>query len=546
MELIIDNNNNTRDDIINFLTLLGTSNGTIIFKASVIIEGTLEFPSNVALFFFNGYKLVFNLAHIKIYGNVLNGRNQIFQLPENHNLTIYNQKVYPEWFSICTHQSPLDINGNPELLYNDNIAIQKAINSLTTNGLVSFFGSNYRINRKIIINKFGIKLEGGGEYRSNDLLDNKKSTLLCTHLNLDCVFEIKSFGAKFTNLNFVGPEPEMVRKGINSKGIGLKFIRENFTKDIDSYVENCHFKAFKICIYGEGANLRITDNLFYSSYTGIKIINAQLNNDLNKAQTRGHIIDRNRFHSMGSYLNHPFLEGATCIEILASDYTYNTSNEYEGFTVNGYYNHITNNYADDCRTFFIGSVDRSIISNNSVLNSGNTAIIILAGVYGVISNNIIDGSFTWNPNKLYPQKESDLNVDKFPDGHGIQISNSNFLTISNNFIYNKRYHGIYVINSSYSSIKMNTIINYNRHRYVKRAGEEPIIQDSRIYCGIFIQKTFNKRNKINFISNNTIFIDHKKVEGSHAIYAGDGDIYNNIKNNDIVPERILSPVIKID
>lgn len=479
---------------------------------------------------------------IQIYGKIISELNQIFQVPTEHNIKIYNESLYPEWFGLCTYQAKIQ---NPPLLYNDDIPIQKAMYALDNGGSIFFEGKNYRINERITINSFGILLKGTGVTYSLNPNENKVSTLTCTHLNNVGIFDIKYFGIKFSHLNFIGPSIENTKKGINTKATAINFVRGNQTKDLDAYVLNCSFYAFKYCIYGEGANLRIIDNLFYGSYIIFSVNEAEQDDSLNKAQTRGHIIDRNRFHSMGSYLKSTFLDGATCIKIWSTNgFEYETSNNYEAYTVRGYFNQITNNYADDCKTFFEGTVDRSKINSNSILNSGGTAIKAFTGVHGSISNNIIDGSHTWNPNKLFDNKDSS-SISAFPSGHGIHIRYAHFISIHNNQISNKRYHGIYIEFSRNSSIQSNTIMNFNRHRFVKPSGKNPIINDPRNYNAIHIDSTNSQENIDNIVTNKTISIPHLKVDGGHAIYAGDGDDSNFIENNFILSTRILQPSIVI-
>lgn len=371
--------------------------------------------------------------------------------------------------------------------------------------------------------------------------------MIVTNDSIPSLFNIQNYGALIQNLNFT--KKVTTNKGVNAKGIALKFVRSNGVKDLDASIYNCRFNHFKYCVYGKGANLKIVDNFFGASYTGVYIQEATLN-DSNSAQTRGHIIDRNRFHSLGSYLNDSSLARSACIKIRHENGTTSSSQGVEGYTVYGYYNQITNNYADDCRTFFEGNIDRTKIDGNSILFSGGTSIKAYGGFMGVISNNLIDGSFTWNANKLYPFLETDEEGENaFPSGHGIHVNFAHFMTIHNNQILNKRYHGIYIERSKNSSIQSNTIMNFNRHRFIKRSGENPIINDERIYSGIHIAKvqdnnplTNDKYNIQNIITNNTISIPHNKVEGNYGIYVGDGDDWSFVKNNFVLSNRLISPL----
>lgn len=368
------------------------------------------------------------------------------------------------------------------------------------------------------------------------------------------IFNVQQFGIKISRINFRASQN--TTKGINAKNIALRFVRSNGDKNLDASIDNCYFVDFRYAIYGQGANLKITDNTFTSCYVGISISNATLvtDDEVSAANTRGHIICRNRFHSLGSHLNDASLEGSTAIKLNAID-SFSAQEEADllpnspqvtnnqEYTIFGYYNHITNNYADDCRTFYFGTIDRTKIDGNSILLSGGTAISIVSGQNGSICNNLIDGSFRWNPNQLYYSGDS----NNVPTGHGIEIEYANFLTINNNQVLNKRFHGIFIKHSKNTSIQSNTIKNFNRHRNLSSSLVGVLsIFDDRIYDGIHIQKNQSsntpKYNIQNIVSNNVIGIPLQKCEGRYAIYMGDGDDYKWVKNNFIIPTRILESI----
>ncbi|MBV7268344.1 right-handed parallel beta-helix repeat-containing protein [Winogradskyella luteola] len=543
-EIIITGGNQL--DIQNAITDFNNSSngyGTISIKGDVLIQQNIDIPSKVTLKFFDGNKFVVsNGISLNIRGHIKKIINQIFETAElNHSIKIYNQPVHPEWFGQCSYQSTS--GGNLQ----DDIQIQKSINSLEDGGKLIFVGNKYLINNEIDIDIPSVKLIGKGSYSSGSIIS---SDLIATNDSIPSIFNIKKYGLIIENLNFT--KQTTTNKGVNATGKALNFVRANKSKDLDAWVYNCRFSHFKYCIYGEGANLKITDNLFASSYIGVIIREAQLDVS-NSAQTRGHIIERNRFHSIGSYLSDSTLNGSTCVKISHIDGVSLPSLPEEAFTVRGYYNQISNNYADDCKTFFEGNVDRTKINNNTILFSGGTAIKAFGGYMGVISNNLIDGSFTWNANKLYPFLETDTEgLYAFPNGHGIHVNFAHFMTIHNNQILNKRFHGIYIERSKNSSIQSNTIMNFNRHRFIKRSGENPIVNDGRIYDGIHIEKvqdndpfTDDKYNTQNIVTNNTISIPHNKIEGNFGIYVGDGDDSGFVKNNFITSTRLIQ-AIKIE
>ena len=531
------------------INTLSSNNGEIAIRSKLAINETLDIPSNITLDFYAGGMLtVKDSVSVNIRGNIKAGKTQIFENEIlNHKVRIYNQSVYPEWFGICSYQNP---SGNSQ----DDVPIQKAINSMIAGGKLIFVGNEYLIYNEININTPSIKIKGKGTYSAGNVV---ASDLVVKDDNISSIFNVSIYGVIISSLNFT--KEIKTDKGINANGKAINFVRLDGTKDIDAAVTNCRFTHFKYCIYSEGANIKITDNFFGASYVGIFIKEAQFNPenqelsniDLN-SQTRGFIIDRNRFHSMGGYSKNSSLEGSACIKIRHSGHAYkrivNGSivdlPSFEKFTGIGYYNHISNNYSDDCKTFFEGNIDRTKVEGNSIFGSGDTAIKAFGGVYGSISNNLIDGSFTGNPNRLYYFK--DVDTDEFPTGHGIHIDYAHFTTIHNNQVLNKRFHGIYIEHSKNSSIQSNTIMNFNRHRYVRSGIDE---QDNVAYDGIHILKTQDDDSSTNdtyniqnVISNNTISITHNKVEARFGIYVGDGDDYNFVKNNFIVSTRLVQPI----
>ena len=533
----------TEQDLKNAIATLNGI-GTITIKGNIIIDSGLTVGEDIVLSVYNGNKLVIdpNAPNVKvdIKGYIEAGIYQIFDIPnEDHNVKIFNQRIFPEWFGKCSQKS--DVIGQ------DDVPIQKAFNSLTSGGEIIFSGHNYLIKKTINIEVPSIHVKGKGTYFAGS--DKTNNFSLSQDANpIESFFNIGTYGVRVSDLNFKGWKEldaegkEKNSFGINATGIALKFVRSNGSKDLDGEVTNCIFSSFKFAIYGEGANLKITDNLFSHCYTGIYIKQALNENNFNHAHTRGHIINRNRFHSLGSYKKHPSLEGSACIKLIHDKVPDDGATGAQAYAVYGFYNRISENYADDCRTFFEGSVDRTAIEGNSILFSGGTAIKAFAGMYGSISNNFIDGSHTFNAHKLYPFKDSPT-IDAFPSGHGIHVRNAHFLTINNNKVFNKRYHGIYIEKSKNSSIQSNTIMNFNRHRYVKISGvDQPVENDSILYDGIHIEshiiKGLPKYNIQNVVSNNVISIPHNLVEGRYGIYVGDGDDYNFVNNNKILSVRM--------
>lgn len=541
MEIILDNTNPTTSlqDAINSININNNGVGTVTIRRDVPVSSSIDVPVATTLNFYTGNKLIVTGSPtINIYGQIHTELNQIFQISINHTLKIHNQPLSPEWFGYCSYQDNTVTNDQP--------IIQKTMNALVPGGEIIFKGNEYLFESPVVVSVSSISIKGKGTYSSAQDTNNLKMT----EKNVDGIFNITTPGARIRHLNFEGVK--YGEKGIDAKGIAIKFVRDNKSKNIDAEIIHCSFLHFRICIYGEGANLRILDNLITQSYIGVRIKEAHgLGPDdySNIASTRGHIISRNRFHSIGSYLTHSSLVGSTCIKLIHEEgYTVPQHSYGESYTMRGYYNHITDNYADDCKTFFEGSLDRTKIDGNSILSSGGTAIKANAGLYGAITNNLIDGSFTSNPHKLYPATE-ELSENAFPDGHGIHVNYCNYLTIHSNQINNKRFHGIYIQRSRYTSIQSNTITNFNRHRFIKSSGKPPKINDEQIYDGIHIQKHQEPYNIYNMISDNRIYINHLKVEGRYGIYIGEengldphGNPYLFMSDNYITPLRMLQGV----
>lgn len=524
--------------------------GTITIKGDINLLTSVTIPRTVTLNIFNGNKFIISSNNVlTINGKIISGLHQIFNFQSlSSEVAIHNQEVYPEWFGICSYQN--------NLITDDRSTIQRAINSME-NGLEIIFTGNYTVSGPINIDVEGIRIKGRGVYQHKSSGTPMPETNFIKNQSTESspIFNISAFGVRVSDLNFRGAVPS--EKGIDAKGKALRYVRGNGHKDLDASVTNCAFLNFHTAIYGEGANLKITENLFTASKFGIHIIEAQLNERIHKAQTRGHIIDRNRFHSMGSAQKHPSLIGAACIKIIhESPYTEIINPAWYNWTGHGYYNHITNNYADDCMTFFEGSVDRTKIDGNSILLSSDTAIKALVGSYGRITNNLIDGSNGWNPNLLYPNSESgEGSGSAFPKGHGIHVNHANHITIHNNTINNVRYHGIYIEKSKNSSIQSNSIMNFNRHAYVRPTINGTTVtvptEDLKSYDGIHIDCTPRKGKELlniqNIVSGNSISLPFSPL-GSldpvarYGIYIGDGDAWGFVKNNFIVTARMIQGV----
>jgi parallel beta-helix repeat protein len=536
------------------LTSLGSRRGTITIKREVTVFSPDTVPENVTLNFFNGGSLsMSSLLTLTIKGNIISSLNPIFKftgLSSDHNLTIKNknQTIYPEWFGSCTYQD--------STVTDDKSTIQKAINAMTVGGEIVFKG-NYIVSGPINItsDEAALRIKGIGAYLN---VDSNTNFIKNNHIGPESpIFNISTFGLRISDLNFRAKNP--TNKGIDAIGKALNFVREGGFKDLDANISNCMFENFRTAIYGEGTNLKITDNTFSACYMGVYINQASkvTGDDAPKANTRGHVIDRNRFHSIGSNLSHPSLDGSTAIQILGTEpYTAleelhlthpldNVTN-YQDYTIRGYYNHISNNYADDCKTFFYGTVDRTKIDGNSILLSGGTAINIYGGEHGAITNNLIDGSFRWNGNQLY----YDGARSSVPSGHGIQVEFANFLTIHDNQILNKRMHGIYIKKSKNSSIQSNTIKNFNRHYHLAdKAGLNGDLTNFDYpvqYNGIHIACTTKVEgegyNIQNIVTNNVIGIPLQNVSAKYGIYVGDGDAWGFVKDNFIVSARLVQPI----
>jgi parallel beta-helix repeat protein len=523
--------------------------GTIIIKGDILIQQNISIPTKVTLNILTGNKLIVsNGINLEIKGKILSTTSQIFETTElNHSIKIYNQSVFPEWFNLISYQD--------SSITDDSSTIQKAINSLVLGGNIIFEGSQYLIASTINITTASITLKGKKTYFAG--LDNTNN-FIAVNNNISSMFLVGKYGVKFNDLNFEGFIPNFFNandninnhlKGENTVNKAISFIRTNNTKDLDGEVTGCSFKHFKNCIYGKGANLNIIENTFTASYNGIYIQGAQhIDQNKHLARTRGHRILKNRFHSLGGSSKHISLNGSTCIKIEAEPYT-DSGVPSETYTVRGFYNEISDNYSDDCKTFFEGIIDRSKIDGNLILYSGGTAIKATGGLYGSIINNIIDGSHSFNPHKLYPFKDcndssnTECDIFNFPSGHGIHIKYAHNTTIHNNQIFNKRFHGIYIERSKNSSIQSNTIRNFNRHSYIKVSGKDPENNDSILYSGIHIDNIENTSYNIeNIVTNNTISITHTGIQAKYGIYAGDGDSNSFIKNNFILPIRLIDKV----
>ena len=599
----IDPNHDDVPIIKKAISATSNSGGTLFFEGSnYSIRSNFITPSNIELKFGNSSKWSVNTVSgnesLIVKGKITASLNPIFNLSETSNFTIFNQDIYPEWFGICEYQRILNFS-NPvssnHIPINDDRTIQKAINAAPYGGQIILGGKFYRINETIDVTRGKLRFSGKQIWYSpfdNPELDDDGPTnnLMVVNEDLDILFHIHANGVSFNGLNFSGynvhaqhdSNDSTAKKGAAAKGIALNFQRPIVAtgriKDLDTHVQNCSFISFRTCIYGEGTNLKIIDNSFVSSYMGVYL--NQAHNDFVSPpnvnpRLRGHVIDRNRFHSIGGFLKDPNLDGSTCIKILGEGHTNEeTTVPNWKWTGRGYANHITNNYADNTKTFFEGSLDRTKISGNSITLSSNTAIKAYSGAYGEITNNFIDGSFSWNPHTLYPFTESGATSgDAFPEGHGIHVKYASFLNINNNTITNKRKHGIFIERSKNSSIQNNTIMNWNRQAYVRvkvppgTNHQNVMTEDIKKYDAIHVACTkkitdpttgvslgYNIQNVVSgnhislpFIPNYTSGVgpNYGEVIARYGIYMGDGDAWGFVKNNFIVSKRMCE-AIKIE
>ncbi|GER59823.1 NosD domain-containing protein [Patiriisocius marinus] len=572
-EVVLEKGSNKSiQDAVDQIQKKGNRYGTIVLRDNILVREKLNIPVTIDLVFENWSKLVIDHStEVIIKGKITSNGKHIFITEKNHNLKIHNQDIVPEWFGICSYQNNSEIDDDPFL--------SRAIRACVEGGTVLLRGIEYRISNTVLVDTKTIHIKGNNV--NYFPAEGPSNNLTVVNPNLDVLFEIKQPGVVISYLNFTGynGKKEYLTKGGKSKATALNFIRSIPTnpnypdpvKDVDALVTNCGFLNFKNCIYGEGTNLKIIDNHFVASYIGVnlqeaKYINAK-GDTLTNPNFRGHVIDRNRFHSMGGFFQDEFLNDAACIKIIAAKGHFFPDPYHknpESYFVSGFYNQITNNYSDDSKTFFEGSVDRTKIDNNVILSSTDTAIKAYGGIYGTISNNLIDGSFTWNPNKLYPRCEegnpsNPKNCDEtssFPQGHGIRVRYADHISITNNQVINKRQHGIYIERSRNSTIHSNTIMNFNRQAYIRPAvnGKYQTIStgDLKNFDGIHIECTstrdgtagYNIENSVqgNVISMPLSPINTDAPVGRYGIYVGDGDSSNFIKNNAITSVRMVQGI----
>ncbi|WP_337049717.1 glycosyl hydrolase family 28-related protein [Serratia fonticola] len=346
----------------------------------------------------------------------------------------------------------------------DTLAIQSAIDNCT-DGTLTFPAGTYIISNTLNISKNSLTLLGTRGYLNG-------TRIICSIKGMTALL-ISSYGVRITNIFIDGYEND---ENENSYGqgttcIGIKFLRDDNSKDVDSKVDNCLLRFLKIGICGYGSNILISSNLFSSTITSIEL------SEIEGKDFRGHIINNNRFHKCGGnqqYKRYSELKKSTCIRITGQARAIQ----------------IIDNYADSSiYRFFDGQLMRgSMISNNTIYRADSDVIVI----DNTSSTNAYE-TFSCSGNIL---SNDDSQLDN-ASGYFICLKSVQGALISNNVGSYIKKGGIKCTHVSNCMFSNNIFKNINT----------AFIKDGAIYSGIEIDETSSRNLIIGLIIKNTYNIE---------------------------------------
>lgn len=320
----------------------------------------------------------------------------------------------------------------------DTAAIQAALNVAGDGFEVKFLSDEYKITSGLTCNANNLTLTGAGGYSKSMITCAVASTQMLT---------IGGYGFKMQNLALRGDG------GSNGSGAtvkGIRFVRSDATKDIDSQVLDSSITGMAECIYVKGTNLLLSRNAFSSSLLGVNFIRNSTD------ESRGLRVVGNRFHSMGT-----IGLSAKCVVLNADAFDCE----------------VKDNFADNIYSFYEGPINGINVDGNSCYRVSGPCINVLTATYttqqrcGSVSENTI---FCNAPSYV---------------GSAITLRMQNAQAVGNSVIGPREY-GIQMLSTTGSIISHNTIVAPNYNSAV----------DGSIYDGIYA----DGGSTANFITNNHI------------------------------------------
>lgn len=228
----------------------------------------------------------------------------------------------------------------------DTAAVQAAFNAaMAVNGQAYFPAGTFKISSTITAS-------GSMTVRGASMGFYAGTKIICGAPNMT-LFNFTAPENWIENLVCVGYESDIsdFANGYGQIGtcIAFSFSRAGGEKDIDSYVTNCNFTAFKTGVYATGANLKIIDNIFTATRFPVDLYAAASAPD----DFRGFVIDRNRFHKCGGQVaTFPANASSVCVRATG---TFKNSQ-------------ITNNLADGgCHRLYLGSLAEGAVIRDAII-----------------------------------------------------------------------------------------------------------------------------------------------------------------------------------
>lgn len=238
----------------------------------------------------------------------------------------------------------------------DTSAIQEAIDYCIDNMCSLYFpiGTYLITSTLIVAGSISMCGEGMAYYANSTKLKCGVADML--------LIDFKGPENRIDSLSFYGYEPLDSNNGYGEVATctGIRFLRDNGAKDIDSYIYRCAIGGFLVGVSGTGANLKISDTMFGQSRFAIDLYAAASSPD----DFRGFVLDGLRFHQCGGNQK---TTDAVCIR---------TTGIFKNSA-------ITNNFADaGNHRFFYGSLAEGAIIDEIIIRymDGDAITVVNTGI----------------------------------------------------------------------------------------------------------------------------------------------------------------------
>lgn len=244
--------------------------------------------------------------------------------------------------------------------------------------------------------------------------------------NEPTIFNIDAYGFRCEGLVFEGDATGDF--GEKATVTAIQLVRTDGSANVDAKIVDTRFSRLARGIYTKGKNVEVFRCDFDTSIKGVVI-----EQDTGQ-ETRGHVINSCRFHSMGADSTDESVKDSVCVSIWGQ----------VAFT---YKNQIINNYADGIRNFFNGTLTESQINNNT--------IPWLRGKFIETTQAVSNAQIIAN------QVQDRYNGTGFSQSEGILLTNTTGSTIVGNQFTGLWGRAIALTNCSRNNLSGNTCIDGN-------------------------------------------------------------------------------------